>query len=425
MRARASCRALNLVTGVPSDPLLTAAARALAAGRPLDTLNAIATRTDADALAVRGIALAQMGEFARARDLLRRAARAFGTRSPLRHARCVVALADIALAARDLRSYPRPALEEACDLLSAHGDRANAAHGHLLRLRALLLGGDPDAAAELSGALDPASWTAPQRALHALLVFDMALRTLDVRGAQAALARARRDARSCGIPALAAEVDTYGRRLAAPAARWSERGASRPALWPELAALARSAALIVDARNLSLTLPGHFLDLAGRPLLFALARALADAWPGDVPRADLIAQVFRVTRPDDTHRARLRVELGRLRAQLRPLGIALLATPRGYRLVPQDIDRVVVLSGPEDGRSGDILALLADGQPWSSSALALALRSSQRTIQRALEALALTGRITAYGQGRTRRWHLPRQAAFAPHLLLTPAPPPP
>ncbi|MFJ1300421.1 helix-turn-helix domain-containing protein [Pseudomonadota bacterium AL_CKDN230030165-1A_HGKHYDSX7] len=409
---------------MPSDPLLTAAARALAAGRPLDTLNAIATRKDADALAVRGIALAQMGEFASARALLRRAARAFGVNAPLRQARCVVALADIALAARDLRAYPRLALDDACDLLSAHGDRTNAAHGHLLRVRALLLGGHADAAAELSAVLDTASWPAPQRALHALLLFDLALRRLDVASARAALARARRDARACGISALIAEVDACEQRLAAPAARWSEGGTARPASWPELAALTRSAALIVDARNLSLTLPGQRLDLATRPLLFALARVLADAWPGDIPRGDVIAQVFRVAPPDDTHRARLRVEMGRLRAQLRPFGIALRATAQGYRLVPEHIDRVVVLSGPEDGRSGDILALLADGQPWSSSALALALRSSQRTVQRALEALTRDGSITAYGHGRTRRWHLNRRAAFAPHMLLTPAAPP-
>jgi hypothetical protein len=155
-------------------------------------------------------------------------------------------------------------------------------------------------------------------------------------------------------------------------------------------------------------------------VLFALARALGEAWPGDVPRDTLVARAFGAKRADESHRARLRVEVGRLRRLLRTLA-DVSATQRGFRLAPRRARRVVVLARPVDGEHAAVTALLADGESWSSSALALALGTSQRTVQRALDALAAAGRVQSFGRGRARRWLTPPVPGFTTTLLL-PAP---
>src|SRR5690606_11439959 len=159
------------------------------------------------------------------------------------------------------------------------------------------------------------------------------------------------------------------------------------------------------------------VPLARRPVLFALARLLAEAWPRDVPRDELIARVFRARRPDDSHRVRLRVEIGRLRRALQGLA-GIVATPGGYALRPHRQGAPIVLARPVDEPHAAVLALLADGEAWSSSALALALDASQRTVQRALDALAAAGKAQALGHGRARRWVAPPMPGFAPSLLL-------
>ncbi|HEY0857386.1 MAG TPA: helix-turn-helix domain-containing protein, partial [Albitalea sp.] len=160
-----------------------------------------------------------------------------------------------------------------------------------------------------------------------------------------------------------------------------------------------------------------WLPLARRPILFELARALAQAWPGDVERNTLIARAFRTRRPDDTHRARLRVEIGRLRALAAPLA-RVDATPRGFAMTALDERPLVVLVPPIDGEQASLLALLADGAAWSTSALALALGASQRTVQRALVELEAAARVRAIGGGRARRWLSPPLAGFTTILLL-------
>jgi hypothetical protein len=166
------------------------------------------------------------------------------------------------------------------------------------------------------------------------------------------------------------------------------------------------------------------VSLATRPVLFALARALAEAWPGDVSRDGLLARVFGAKSADESHRARLRVEAGRLRRALRTLA-EVRATKRGFALAPRRARQVVVLAwpfeenGPDD--HGAVLAFLADGESWSSSALALALRTSQRTVQRALDALSASGKVQSFGRGRARRWMTPPVLGFTTTLLL-PAP---
>src|SRR6185369_15272952 len=142
--------------GIRMDSMITAAARALAAGDPFGALNRIALRDDPPALALRGIAMAQMGDLVRARSLLRSAARGFGAREALARARCVVAEGEIALVSRDL-AWPTKALEAAIAALDRHGDRANAAHGHYLEARRLLLIGRVYAAERALGALDAAA----------------------------------------------------------------------------------------------------------------------------------------------------------------------------------------------------------------------------------------------------------------------------
>ncbi|AQQ42864.1 MULTISPECIES: helix-turn-helix domain-containing protein [Burkholderia] len=398
------------------DSLITAAARALAAGDALGALNRVALRDDAPALALRGIALAQLGDFERARSLVRGAARAFGAKEAVARARCVVAEADIALASRDLR-WPTRALEAACATLDAHGDRPNAAHARYLGVRRLLLIGHLDEAERLLAHLDPAPLPPASRAAHELIAAGIAMRRLRTHAARAALARARAAARAAGIAALTAEVDTAARVLDAPAARLIARGTSRLVPLDEVETLFESNALVVDACRHTVRDARTTVSLARRPVLFVLARALGEAWPADVSRNALVAAAFRAKQADESHRARLRVEIGRLRAVLRPLA-NVVATPRGFALEPLGVRETVVLARPVDDRHAAVLALLADGEAWSSSALALALGASQRTVQRALDSLAETGKVQALGRARARRWLTPPLPGFATTLLL-------
>jgi hypothetical protein len=401
------------------DSLITAAARALAAGDPLGALNRVALRDDAPALALRGIAMAQLGDLERARALVRRAARAFGPKEPVARARCVVAEAEIALVSRDL-GWPSKALDAARATLEAHGDRANAAHARYLEIRRLLLIGRLDEAERKLAGLDPAPFPPALRTVHELVLAGIAMRRLQTKSARAALARAEQAASHAGIPALTAEVDSASRVLNTPAARLIARGEERLLRLDEVEALLASKALIVDACRHVVRDAGTVVSLATRPVLFALARALSEAWPGDVPRGALVARAFRAKLADESHRARLRVEMGRLRTMLRSLaGVS--ATPQGFALAPRRAREVVVLARPVDEPHAAVLAFLADGESWSSSALALALGASQRTVQRSLDALSAAGKVQSYGRGRARRWLTPPVPGFTTTLLL-PAP---
>ena len=401
------------------DSLITAAARALAAGDPLGALKRVALRDDAPALALRGIAMAQLGELVRAKALLRSAARAFGPKEAVARARCVVAEAEIALAARDL-AWPAKALDAARATLEAHGDRVNAAHARNLKVRRLLLIGRLDEAEHALAELDPAPFPPSLKAAHELVVAGIAMRRLRTKTARAALARAESAARDADIPALTAEVESASLVLNTPAARLIAHGEERPLLLAEVEALLASGALVVDACRYVVCDARTVVSLATRPVLFALARALSEAWPGDVPRGTLVARAFRAKHADESHRARLRVEVGRLRTALRMLaGVS--ATKKGFALAPRGAREVVVLAPPVEEQHGAVLAFLADGESWSSSALALALGASQRTVQRALDSLAAAGKVRPFGRGRARRWMTPPVPGFTTTLLL-PAP---
>lgn len=401
------------------DSLITAAGRALAAGDPFAALNRIALREDAPALALRGIAMAQLCDLARAKALLKRAGQAFGAKEPVARARCILAEAEIALVSRDL-GWPAKALDMARAVLEAHGDRLNAAHARTIEVRRLLLIGRLGEAERLLAGFDESPLPPALEAARALAVGGIALRRLQAEPARAAFARAAEAAGRARIPALTAEVETAKRVLETPAARLIVRGEERPLLLDEVAALLVSGGFVVDACRNAVREAGTVVPLATRPVLFALARALAEAWPADVSREDLLKRAFRAKEADESHRARLRVEIGRLRAELH--GIAeISATSRGFALKPRRAREVAVLAQPLEEAHADVLALLADGEAWSSSALALALGTSQRNMQRALETLARAGKIQSFGKARARRWLTPPVPGF-PTALLLPAP---
>src|SRR5271155_4649939 len=401
------------------DSLITAAARALAAGDLLGALKRVALRDDAPALALRGIAMAQLGDLVRAKALLRSAARAFSPKEAVARARCVVAEAEIALVSRDL-GWPAKALDAARAVLEAHGDRVNAAHARNLEIRRLLLIGRLEEAERRLAEFDPAPLPAASRAAQQLVVAGIAIRRLQTKAARAALAGAEHAARDADIPALTAEVESASLVLNTPAARLIARGKERLLLLEDVEALLASEALVVDACRYVVRDAGTVVSLATRPVLFALARALGEAWPADVPRSTLVARAFRGKHADKSHRARLRVEVGRLRAELRTLA-EVSATQRGFALAPRRAPEVVVLALPVDVQHAAVFAFLTDGESWSSSALALALGTSQRTVQRALDSLAAEGRVSAFGRGRARRWMTPPLPGVATTLLL-PAP---
>jgi hypothetical protein len=360
--------------------------------------------------------MAQLGDLVRAKALLRRAARAFGPKEAVARARCVVAEAEIALVSRDL-GWPASALEAARATLQTHGDRVNAAHARTLEVRRLLLIGRLDEAEQALAELDPAPFPPASRAAHELVVAGIAMRRLQTKPARAALARAERAAREADIPALTVEVESASLVLNTPAARLIARGEERPLLLEDVEALVASKALVVDACRHVVREARTVISLARRPVLFALARALGEAWPADAPRDRLVTRAFRAKHADESHRARLRVEIGRLRRALRALaGVS--ATKQGFALVPRRAREVVVLARPVEEQHAAVLAFLADGESWSSSALAIALGASPRTVQRALDPLAAAGKVQSYGRGRARRWMTGPLPGFTTTLLL-------
>ena len=398
------------------DSLIAAAARALAAGDSLGALKRVALREDPPALALRGIAMAQLGEYPRARELLKQASRAFGTKEDLSRARCVVAEAEVALAMRDFSAAP-PSLESAADTLDSHGDKANAVQARLIALRRLLLIGRLDEATEALAHIDARGLPPALAAVAELAAAELALRSLRIGPARDALTRAHHAAEQARVPALLAEVAEVRAALDRPAARRRSAGTEQELRLQEVATLLASPVLVIDACRRGFRAGDTWQPLASRPVLFALAQTLADAWPGDIDRETLILRAFGTRRPNETHRARLRVEIGRLRERIADMA-RIEATARGFVLKPRGGREVVVLAPPIDGDQASLVALLADGAAWSTSALALALGASQRTVQRALAELEAAGRVRSIGRAKARRWLAPPLAGFTTILLL-------
>lgn len=398
------------------DSLINAAARALAQGDPLAALKRVALRDDPPALALRGIAMAQLGDLARARVLLRNAGRGFGAGEPLARARCSLAEAEIALVSRDL-GQAMEALAAARATLEKCGDVPNAAHAGYLEARRLLLIGRLDQAERMLGEVNEDALPATSRAGYALVAAGIAMRRIRAGPAREALDRARRAAATVGTAALMAEVERAVQLFQTPAARLITREGERLLRLDEVEALIASGGLIVDACRNVLRAGSGVVPLGSRPVLLALLRALGEAWPDDASREDLLIRAFRAREADESHRARLRVEIGRLREAITPMA-QIDATDRGFVLTPADSRSVAVLAPPADHKHADLLALLADGQAWSSSALALALDVSPRTVQRALDTLAESGKAEWFGQGRARRWIAAGVPGFPTTLLL-------
>lgn len=401
------------------DSMITAAARALADGDLLGVLKRVALREDPPALALRGIAMAQLGELDRAKGLLKSAARGFGQGAPVARARCVVAEAEIALVSRDL-GWPEAALEAAWATLAAHGDAVNAAHARNLAARRLLLIGQLNEAERVLAELDPVRLPPALRAACALTAAGLAIRRIKTEEARAAFAEATEAAQQANHPALTAEAEDAAHVLRIPAARVIEDGRERPILLQEVEELLASGTLVIDVCRNVVREHGRIIALATRPILSALVRVLGEAWPSEAPREQLLVRAFRARDTDDSHRARLRVEIGRLRAELRELaGVS--ATKHGFVLSPRRAEKVVVLAPLVDEKNAAVLALLQDGEAWSSSALAMALGASPRTVQRSLEALSAAGKVQFFGRGRARRWMAALGPGF-PTTLLLPGP---
>ena len=384
------------------DSLIAAAARALAAGDALGALKRVALRDDPPALALRGIAMAQLGEHPRARELLRRAARGFGAHEELARARCVVAEAEVALAMRDLGGSPRALAAAAADARGARRPRQRAAR------------------AADRGA--PAAAARPHRRGR-----RRALRATSMRAACRRRCGGGRAGRGRGGAALAAHRRGAAPRSPAPTRRPSARACRRciAEVAEARAALDRPAARRIARRPRAAAAPRrgrgaarlgragastpagaacapatHWLPLARRPVLFALARALAEAWPGDVERDALIARAFRTRRPDETHRARLRVEIGRLRKLAAPLARHR-RRPRAASCSRRATGASVVVARAADRRR-------RRRRCWRCSPTAPPGRrrrsrspsaTSQRTVQRALVELEAAGRVRSIGAG--------------------------
>ncbi|HET7223915.1 MAG TPA: helix-turn-helix domain-containing protein, partial [Rhodanobacteraceae bacterium] len=304
--------------------------------------------------------------------------------------------------------------------LEARGDRVNAAHARYLAIRRLLLISRLDDAERALAAMNLASLPSALRAIHELSVAGIAMRRIHAAAAREALGRARWAAGQAGVPALVAEVGSLVRALDAPAARRIARGQEQALTLEQVETLLASPCFLVDACRYEIRDAGSVISLASRPVLFALARALAEAWPRDVPRNALIADAFHTRYADETHRARLRVEMGRLRAAVCDVA-DIRATPAGFELAPRSLHEVVVLARPVEEKHAAVLAALSDGEAWSSSALALALGASQRNVQRALDALGASKKVQSFGRGRARRWLVSPVPGFTTALLL-PAP---
>ncbi len=398
------------------DALISASARALAHGDALGALQRIALRGDPPALALRGIAMAQLGDFARARQLLGRALRGMGPHDGLACARCQLALAEIALAQRRFDACGEH-LQTAIPALTEHGDGINALYAQLLRARLHLLLGRVSEARTAMTALGLVGQPPLLQAMGELISAEIALRELRMAAARMALNKAAKAAELVHISALMNEVQRANAMLDQPCARLVDAGGESELSADALYAILESDNVVVDACRRGLACGGQWQSLASRPVLFALLGELAQAGKSGVAREVLIAHVFRTRHGDETHRARLRVEIGRLRA-LVGKHARIEATATGYALEPEAgraLMLVLPLSPSEDAQ---LLALMADGAAWSTSALALALGRTQRSVQRTLMQLHEAQQVRSIGSARARRWLLPSMSGFATTLLL-------
>jgi hypothetical protein len=323
-----------------------------------------------------------------------------GPEDRLLRARCLAAEAEIALALGDLRWSAEPV---ACAVaeLEAVGDSRNAAYLQLVAARAALRLGRPKDAERLLRYAKFASVAPLERTFAELVRVELAAKRGDPDLLASALKSASAAADRASIPSLVSEVARIRDHYLGPTAVITSRGRARTASFCEVCALGSSSDVVIDGGGREVRSSGECVSFARRPVLFELLRALAEAWPDAVPRDVLITRAFGARRPNESHRIRLRVEIGRLRSIARAwLGV--IAEEPGYALsAPREVALVMPL---EESSSSRVLSLMHGGEPWSASSLALALDVSERTIQRSLGELQIAGKVGAMGNGRARRW---------------------
>ncbi len=401
------------------DAPLAAAARALALGDALSALKWLGRRADAPARAMRGAALSQLGEFVRAKAQLRAALRTLGPGDGLLRARCLAAEAEIALALGDLRWSAGPVARAVAELEAA-GDSRNAAYLQLVAARAALRLGRPKDAERLLRHATFAPSAPLEQTVAELVRVELAAKRGDPDLLTSALAGAGAAADRAAIPALVSEVARIRDHYEGPTSVIASRGKARTASFCEVCGLGRSAVVVIDGGGREVRLSGDCVSFARRPVLFELLRALAEVFPEPVPREVLISRAFGARRPNESHRIRLRVEIGRLRRFVRPR-LEIIAGEPGYAL---STTRDVVLVMPlEESPASRVLSLMHSGERWSASSLALALDVSERTVQRSLGQLQSAGKVGAIGNGRGRRWV--RLFEIPTDLLLPPESPVP
>ncbi|MEM7309190.1 MAG: helix-turn-helix domain-containing protein [Planctomycetota bacterium] len=407
-------------------------AGALARGEPLAALNAVAGRDDAHALAIRAIALAQLGEHGDARRLLEQVERAFAEGDqPAFRARARAALAELSAAERDLGTALAE-LEESARELADAGDGVNAAWLKLVRARLLVLLGDVPRARRLIDEVRALADEGDQgggalvRAAAELALAEACARELRAADALAALDRAEGWTRRAGLALLFREIDAQRAGLGRELARIEHRGEVRAATARDVEALLGDGdtprRVVLDALRRRLIAPGGaVLDLARRGVPFDLLFELARAWPEPADAGSLVRALFAWDEPDESHLARLKTELARLRALLARADapVAIEAEGGAWRLAPEGDAEVSLLTPLGEDRASLLEALLWDGAAWSARALAAAADRPLRSVQRELGALVDAGRVSALGGSRSMRYaRLDPALGFAPQMFL-------
>ena len=395
------------------SPARIEAGRALAAGEALRALGLVGRADDALGLTLRGIAYAQLGDLELARKSLDRALALAKDRRTRAHARA--ALVEIALSTGD----PAPAAKAAkaaADELARLGDPRNAAMMRLVLARAeVLLGrlGEARRVVEdvLTEKLEP-----DLRALAWLARAEIAIRTLATTDARDALSRARASLDGTPNQLLARALVALEQELSLPVARMLRGGVVRDADLFAIEALSRGEVLLIDACRRVAIAGRVTIPLARRPVLFALLLVLARAWPASVPRDELASRAFDARRVNESHRSRLRVEIGRLRKIMDGLGAEPVATADGYALASKR--EVALLLPPSDDDAARIALLLGDGAAWSAKGLAEHAGVSKSTAQRALGLLVKNGSAIRTGKGKDVRYTRPGTPIASRMLLL-------
>jgi hypothetical protein len=392
-----------------------AAAVALTAGDPITALKLAGTGEDPHALAIRGVAMAQLGELDKARRLLESAAALFdrdGER--LFRARALVALAEVIAAERDLDSA-QAALAEALARLESVGDHRNAAWARLVIARLYILQGDLARAREVMSAIDLRAASPSARVVVHLARAEASMRELKATEAASAVARARSSAERSKNPVLIAEVERVEASLSEPIARAFDE--HEPLT---LSAVERALAkrVVVDGLGRRLRFRDQVVDLRRRPVLYALLAELARALPEGASGERLIRTAFAARAPNESHRARLRVEIGRLRRAIQG-HVEVSAVAGAWRIRARSGERIQLIEPLGDPRFAPIEALLSDGAAWSAKSLARALGQGERTVQRSLLDLAQRGAVEPIGSARARRYALrSRGDRIASQMLL-------